>query len=275
MGGAAQSAVVDRGTTKAVLDDPPTICAISVIACMLSTMLHEGLGHAVTAIVTLHASGTLTSLAWSSQHNSRLVDAGGTLVNLLTALVFWLLLRGASRVRPSVRFFFLITMSFNLLSGTGYFFYSGVANFGDWAQVIAGLHPHALLRAGLVVLGVVSYYGAVVLIGSSLMRRMGVARVDVGRFRRLMWLPYFSAIAIDGIAGVFNPIGWQYVFLSALAATAGGNSGLLWLRHYIPRSVQAGQDSRVIERSYAWIAVAAVLAVVFIVVFGPGVHIDG
>lgn len=237
-------------------------------------MLHEGLGHAVTATVTLHASGTLTSLAWSSQQNSRLVDAGGTLVNLLTALVFWLLLRGASRVRPSMRFFFLITMSFNLLSGTGYFFYSGVANFGDWAQVIAGLHPHALLRAGLVVLGVVSYYGAVVLIGSSLMRRMGVARGDARRFRRLLWLPYFSAIAIDGIAGVLNPIGWQYVFLSALAATAGGNSGLLWLRHYIPRNVRPGADSRVIGRSYAWIAVAAALAVVFIVVFGPGVHID-
>lgn len=268
-------AVKQPDTTRAVLDDPPTICAISVIACMLSTMLHEGLGHAVTAVVMLHASGTLTSLAWSSEQNSRLVDAGGTLVNLLTALVFWLLLRSGRRVRPSVRFFFLITMSFNLLSGTGYFFYSGVANFGDWAQVIAGLHPHALLRVGLVVLGVASYYGAIVLIGSSLMRRMSVARGDVRRFRRLLWLPYFSAIVIDGIAGVFNPFGWQYVFLSALAATAGGNSGLLWLRNYIPRSVQPGPDSRVIGRSYAWIAVATVLAVAFIVVFGPGVHING
>lgn len=275
MGGAAQSAVVIPGTTKTLLDDPPTICAISVIACMLSTMLHEGLGHALTAVVTLHASGTLTSLAWSSAQDSRLVLAGGTIVNLLAALVFWLLLRSAKNVRPTVRFFFLIAMSFNLLSGTGYFFYSGVANFGDWAGVIAGLPHHALLRAGLVVLGVASYYGAIVLIGSSLMRRMGVARGDARRFRRLLWLPYFSAVVIDGVAGIFNPIGRQYVFLSALAATAGGNCGLLWLRYYIPRSVQPGPDSRVIERSYAWMAVAAVLAVIFIVVFGPGVHING
>lgn len=275
MSEAAQSAVVKPDVTKVVLDDAPTICAISVIACILSTMLHEGLGHAMTAVITLHASGTLTSLAWSSAQDSRLVLAGGTIVNLLAALVFWLLLRFARGARPSVRFFFLIAMAFNLFAGTGYFFYSGVANFGDWAGVIAGLHPHALLRAGLVVLGIASYYGAIVLVGSSLMRSFGVARNDALRFRRLLWLPYFSAIVIDGLAGVFNPIGWQYVFLSALAATAGGNSGLLWLRHYIPRRARPGPDSRAVGRSYAWIAVAAVLAAVFIVVFGPGVHING
>lgn len=88
MGEATQSAVVKPDTANAVLDDAPTVCAISILAEIISTMLHEGLGHAATAVVTLHASGRLTSLAWSSQQDSRLVEAGGTLVNLLTALVF-------------------------------------------------------------------------------------------------------------------------------------------------------------------------------------------
>lgn len=256
------------------LDDAPTICAISVIACMFSTLLHEGLGHATTAIVTLHASGTLTSLAWSSTRDSRLVEAAGPLVNLIAALVFWLLLRSMRGARPALRFFLLITLSFNLLAGTGYFFYSGVANFGDWAQVIAGLHSHWLLRTGLVVVGIASYYGAIVLIGTSVMRLMGVRRDDAALFRRLLWLPYFSALVIDGLAGIFNPFGWQYVFLSALAATAGGNCGLLWLRYYIPKRVQPGERT-IIPRSYAWIATALVLAVVYIVVFGPGIHLRG
>ena len=30
----------------------------------------------------------------------------------------------------------------NLFTGTGYFFFSGVANFGDWAAVIHGLQPY-------------------------------------------------------------------------------------------------------------------------------------
>lgn len=258
----------------AARDDIATIIAISVLAIMLSTMLHEGLGHAAVAIATLHASGTLTSLAWSSARDSRLVAAGGTLVNLIAALVCWLLLRAARRARPSLRFFLLIEMAFNLLAATGYFFYSGVSNFGDWAQVIAGVEPHWLLRAALIVVGIVSYWAAVVLVGSSLVRYMGVARDDAPRFRRLLWVPYFSALVIDGVAGIFNPFGWQYVFLSALAATAGGNCGLLWLRYYIPKWVQPGERA-VIGRSYAWIVIAAALVVVFIVVFGPGVHLRG
>ncbi|MFZ0663592.1 MAG: hypothetical protein WAM66_12930 [Acidobacteriaceae bacterium] len=274
MSEAGQSTIVQPGATKAALDDTLTICAISAIAIILSTMLHEGLGHAAVAIATLHASGTLTSLAWVSAQDSRLVLAGGTLVNLVAALVFWLLLRAARHARPTLRFFFLMTMTFNLLAGTGYFFFSGVSNFGDWAGVIEGLNPHGLLRAGLVAVGVVSYYGAIVLVGSSLVRYMGVAANDARRFRLLTWLPYFAALVIDGVAGLLNPIGWQYVFLSALAATAGGNCGLLWLRYYIPRRVQPGEPA-IIGRSYAWIVAAAVLAVIFIVVFGPGVHLHG
>lgn len=258
-----------------VLDDIPTICAISVLACMLSTMLHEGLGHAAVAIATLHASGTLTSLAWSSVQESRLVDAGGTLVNLASALVFWLLLRAGRNASPTLRFFFLITMSFNLLTGTGYFFYSGVSNFGDWAQVIQGLQPHWLWRGGLIVFGIVSYYGAILVIGSSIVRHMGVPMSNVRRFRRMTWIPYFSAIVIDGVAGLLNPFGMRYVFLSALAATAGGQCGLLWLRYYIPRSIQPGPNNQPIARSYAWIIVAIVCAAVFIGVFGPGVHLGG
>jgi hypothetical protein len=257
------------------LDDPLTVCAISILACMLSTMLHEGLGHAAVAIATLHASGTLTSLAWSSTHDSRLVASGGTIVNLTSALVFWLLLRAAQNTRPALRFFFLIAMSFNLLSGTGYFFYSGVSNFGDWAQVIEGLRPHWLLRVGLVILGIIAYYGAIVMIGSAIVRQMSVPVGDGRRFRRLTWLPYFSAIVIDGVAGLLNPFGMRYVILSALAATAGGNCGLLWLRYYIPRSIQPGSNNQPIPRSYSWITVALVCAAIFIGVFGPGVHLRG
>ena len=242
---------------------------------MLSTMLHEGLGHAAVAIATLHASGTLTSLAWSSAHDTRLVAAGGTLVNLISALVFWLLLRAARNASPTLCFFFLIAMSFNLLTGTGYFFYSGVSDFGDWAQVIQGLQPHWLWRVGLVVLGIVSYYGAILVIGSSIVRYMGVPANNVRRFRRFTWLPYFSAIVIDGVAGLLNPFGMQYVFLSALAATAGGQCGLLWLRYYIPKSIQPGPNNQRIPRSYAWIVVAIVCAAIFIGVFGRGVHLGG
>jgi hypothetical protein len=271
LGGMSDSAQTQ--SQNAIFDDIATVSAISIVAKMLSTMLHEGLGHAAVAIVTLHASGTLTTVAWSSVTDSKLVLAGGTLVNLSAALVFWLLLRAARNATPSLRFFLFIGMTYNLFAGTGYFFFSGVSNFGDWAGVIAGLHPYWLWRVGLVVLGILTYWGAMIAVGTCLVRYLGVPLSERARFRRLTWVPYFAALIIESIAGLRNPFGIQFVFLSALAASAGANCALLFLIYYVPKSTKPETDGRPIARSYAWIAVAAVLAILFIVVLGPGIHL--
>lgn len=242
---------------------------------MIATMLHEGLGHAAVAIATLHASGTLTTVAWSSTYDSRLVLAGGTLVNLTAALVSWLLLRAARNTASALRFFLFILMAFNLFTGTGYFFFSGVSNFGDWAGVIQGMQPYWLWRIGLIVLGILTYWGAMIAVGTCLVRYLGVSTKARARFRRLTWVPYVAAIIIDGLAGLRNPFGIRYVFESALAAAAGGHCGLLFLVHYVPRTVTPGTNQQPVSRSYAWIIVSAALALIFILVLGPGVHLRG
>jgi hypothetical protein len=258
-----------------VLDDIPTLCAISIVATMLATMLHEGLGHAAVAIATLHASGTLTTVAWSSTYDSKLVLAGGTLANLAAALVFWLLLRVARNSSPYLRFFLLITMAFNLFTGTGYFFFSGVSNFGDWAGVIQGLRPYWLWRVILIVIGIASYWGAMVAVAGCVVRYLGVPASDRTRFRRLTWTPYFAALVIEAIAGLRNPFGIRYVFESALAASAGGHCALLFLVYYAPKSIAPGPNRQRVARSYAWIIGSAVLALIFILVLGPGIHLRG
>jgi hypothetical protein len=62
------------------------ICAISVVAGILTNVLHEGVGHGLVALLTGAKSGVFTTVAWSSAFDSRLVEAGGTLVNLAAAL---------------------------------------------------------------------------------------------------------------------------------------------------------------------------------------------
>ena len=76
----------ERATGTA--DDTLTLSAISVVASILTNVLHEGVGHGLTALLTGANSGVLTTVAWSSAFDSRLVEAGGTLVNLASALVF-------------------------------------------------------------------------------------------------------------------------------------------------------------------------------------------
>ena len=76
-------------------DDVLTVCAISLLAEILANVAHEGFGHAATALLTGAESGVLTTVAWSSDFDSRLVAAGGTLANLAAALIFWIALRRA------------------------------------------------------------------------------------------------------------------------------------------------------------------------------------
>jgi hypothetical protein len=252
-------------------DDALTVCSISFLAEMLTNVLHEGLGHAATALLTGAQSGVLTTVAWSSDFESKLVEAGGTLANLAAALVFWIALRSALSATVRWRFFLLISLAFNLLAGTGYFFFSGVTNFGDWALVIAGLHPHWLWRSLLVVGGIASYYSAVFIVGTGLVRYVGVPRNDLRRLRNLTFLPYFSAVLLLCAAGLLNPIGIQLMWQSALPGAAGANSGLLWLRYYIPKGTVPERRSDAIDRNYVWIIVAVVLSLVFIFVLGRGI----
>jgi hypothetical protein len=252
-------------------DHALTTCAISIVAAILSNTLHEGVGHGLAALLTGAKSGILTTVAWSSAFDSRLVEAGGTLVNLAAALVFWLALRSAKNAVMTMRYFLLITCAFNLFSGTGYFFFSGVTNFGDWAAVISGLHPHWLWRTLLAVGGAAAYYAAVRVVGIGLVRYVGVPRDQQRRMRKLTILPYFSAIGLLSLAGLLNPFGIQLLWQSALPATAGGQSGLLWLQHYIPRGTVPDRKSENLARSYIWIVIATMLTSVYVVVLGRGI----
>jgi hypothetical protein len=254
-------------------DDTLTICAISILAGVLTDVLHEGVGHGITALLTGANSGLLTTVAWSSAFDSRLVEAGGTLVNLAAALVFWIALRGAKHASMPTRYFLLITCAFNLFTGTGYFFFSGVTNFGDWAAVISGLHLHWLWRALLVVAGACSYYAAVLVVGIGVVRYVGIPRHQQGRLRKLTMVPYLSAILLASVAGLLSPLGIQLLWQSALPATAGGQSGLLWLQYYIPRQTEPKRSPGQLARSYVWIGVAAVMGVAYVVVLGRGVRL--
>ncbi len=262
-----------REKTTSTADDVLTIAAISVIAAIVSDVLHEGVGHGLIALLSGANSGLLTTVAWSSEFDSRLVEAGGTLVNLAAALALWLALRNAKRASMALRYFLLITCAFNLLTGTGYFLFSGITDFGDWAAVIRGMHPHVVWRTILVAAGAGAYYLAARVIGVGIVRYVGIPREAHGRLRKFTIVPYLAAVALACVAGLWNPGGIRLVLLSALPATAGGHSGLLWLQYSISEGTVPKRSQEVLGRSYVWVIGAAFLAFFFIAVLGRGVNV--
>jgi len=251
-------------------DDRPTVISISALACILQDILHEGLGHGLTAWLSGAHRLTMSTVALESDIDTRWISANGTLVNLLFAAILWLLLRRPRRYPPAVRYFLILALAGNLFTGTGYFLFSGFFDFGDWAAVIRGLQPHWLWRLGLIVVGAASYYAAMLVVGAQLAPFRGPE--TPGRLRGLCWTPYFTDGILAGLAGLLNPAGLFYVLASALPSTLGANAGLLSLPGLI-HGWKQGEEAGVatLPRSRAWIAAGAVATLLFIFVLGRGI----
>ena len=252
-------------------DDRLTLIAISALGCILQDVLHEGLGHGVTAWLTGAHTLTMSTVALQADIDTRWISANGTLVNLLAGAVFWLLLRRPQRYRPATRYFLVIAMAGNLFTGTGYFLFSGVSNFGDWAAVIRGLQPHWAWQVGLVVLGVASYYASMLVVAASLKPFRG-GDENRGRYRLLCWTPYFTDGILAGAGGLMSPLGLFYVVASALPSTLGANAGLLSLPSMMRRwNRSEGEQVAPVPRSIAWIASATIGSLLFVFVLGHGI----
>jgi hypothetical protein len=251
-------------------DDRLTLIAIAALACILQDVLHEGLGHGVTAWLSGANRLTLSTVALQSDIETRLISANGTVVNLVFAAIFWLLLLKPQHYKPATRYFLVLAIAGNLFTGTGYFLFSGVLNFGDWAAVIRGLQPHWMWRLGLVVLGVASYYGSTLLVAAKL-RAFQERDESSRRLRGLCWTPYFTDAILAGLGGLFNPFGLFYVAASALPSTMGANAGLLSLPAMMRRSSPApGDQVGPLPRSIPWIVTGLVASLLFIFVLGRG-----
>jgi hypothetical protein len=249
----------------ASLHSKGTIIALSVMGAALGSLLHEGLGHGVTAWLRGDVVTELTSNHLDSVQPDRLVDAGGTLVNLVAGFVFLFAARAAGR-RANLRYFLWFMAALNLLHGAGYFLFSGVLGLGDWAQVIAALPQQGALRTAMAATGALLYVVFLRMLAIELHPFCPDRRTYnvVGR------LPYCAACVFMCIAGAFDPMGLKLFFLSTVPAAFGGLSGLLWGDVFLPRKMVG--ETLVVRRSGAvWIA-AAVLGAVFVAVFGRGIE---
>jgi hypothetical protein len=240
-------------------------------------MVHEGLGHGGACVLT---GGKLiyvsTVAADCSSEGSRLVLAGGTLMNGITATVCFLLARMTSSKAARFRFFLWLSMAVNLFTAAGYFLFSGIGGFGDWAEFIRGFEPQWAWRVGMTIFGSVAYMLAGWLILLEMRPLIGSDKDQrLPRAKRLAKIAYFTGGVLSCIAGSLNPEGFVLVALSAAAFTFGGTSGLLWtLNFFRGNRIPLGSFAEPIpiRRSWAWIGAASVLAVVFVAFVGPSVR---
>jgi hypothetical protein len=239
---------------------------MAVIASALATLLHEGVGHGLTAFLRGDVPTELTSNHLSSLRPDRLVEAAGTLVNLMAGA---LSLLASSRMagRANLRYFLWILAALNLLPGAGYFLFSGIFGFGDWNEVIRDVPGHAALRIGMVIGGAALY----VLVVRLLAVAIECFLVERSSYNTVGRVPYYAAGLFSSAAGLWDPLGMRLLLVSTIPAAFGGSSGLMWADALVPRT-PATQPVLFVRRDRVWWIAALIIGVGYIAVLGPGVR---
>jgi hypothetical protein len=242
-----------------------TILSMAVLASAAATLLHEGVGHGVTAWLRGDIVTELTSNHLSSLRPDRLVEAGGTIVNLIAGLASLIASRCAGN-RANTRYFLWLLAALNLFPGAGYFMLSGIFGFGDWYEVIRGLPHQVALRIGMSVAGAILYILVARLLAVAIRPYVPEAKIYniVGR------LPYYAAGLFSCAAGLLDPLGLQLLFVSTIPAAFGGSSGLIWADNLVPRKIP--EQILVVRRQPGWWVLAIILGAGYIFFLGRGIN---
>jgi hypothetical protein len=273
----ATRGVAETAVLPAREDDRWTLVAFGVLAYMISNVLHEGVGHGGVAWLSGARQITVTSTYMEAGIDTRWILAAGTLVNLVFGLLGLAALRGMRRAKMPLRLFVWTLVAFNLLLGTGYFLFSGIGGIGDWAEWMKGLSPMWGWRVGFALLGAVSYFASAWLLARELVAMVGPGDA---RMRRMTWTIYFAGGLTACPAGVWNPMGWKLVLISAAASSFGGASGLLWMPSIAARAACGLPESKAaaaVPRMLPLSVTAVVLLVAYVWFLGSGVtfHLAG
>jgi len=267
--------------------DMPVVISLSIIAYIFQNILHEFIGHGGATILV---GGKLVSWTTAylehdldpvSQTGRRIVAAAGPVMNMLFGLIFWLVLvrqrqgieEGTQRYPSAWTFLLWLFMTINLLTGTGYFFFSGFSGMGDWIHVVQGFGSLWLWRVIMVVLGIFVYLLSVWISLKELNPLIGSDENRMKRAFKLSMIPYLYGSFSSSLGAIFNPLSILFVFTSAVSSF-GGTSGLAWMTQLYSTRWFPAIDKPVIriDRNWNIVSLAAILLSVHIIFLGRGIR---
>jgi len=245
-----------------VRNDLPTAAAIGALAYLTADVAHHAFGHAAACLALGGEVRSLSSVFVACSVTGADVDLAGPGTNLLLgALAALLALVCARRARP-LGFFLLLAAAFNLYWLTLQLVFSVATDSDDWAWPLRVAHAGSAVRWLLALAAAASYH----LVSRFVGRRLGIP--ERSEARRVVLCTWLAAGAVACLTAAFAPAPLA-TLAQALPQSLGLSIGLLFTPAVSAR--RAPSAGGVIPRSWPWIALAVVGALVSGWLLGPGV----
>jgi len=252
-----------------------TVCSVAVVAYASCDMIHEAMGHGVAcAIIPGVRALSISTVATQTSSESRAVAAAGSIANAIAGVLCFALYRRRKGF-DATRFFLWLLATINLMNGTGYLFFSGLLDYGDWAVVIAGLRPHWMWRAVIGAVGIAAYWGVVRLSAAQMAVVVRDGLVNRRDVRGLVFSAYVAGGLLLLAGAALNPISPQLILLSGASSGFAAMAGLLFVPRLVERDTQdSSSPAPALGFSAGWLALGIVTAAVFVCLLGPGISLS-
>lgn len=263
---------------KRMVIDLPTLVAISTVAWVLANILHEIVGHALSAIllgIPVRAVSTTTAyIVWDQIQSAgefRIITAGGTVVNLITGAFALILLHSRKVTNSASRYFLWLFATISVILATLNLVSAPLIGGGDWMEFTRQLEPRSIYLAVIIGVGLL-----VTVAGYILPLRMWMPNLKGKRWVQLKVtvIPVVTLISVQTLSLVNSP------FAKIPSASNHLIASVFAYLHFIlwailvnvlpvPRSTEPVESIR-LRRSIVWLAVGLVVFLFFVFVLGPG-----
>jgi hypothetical protein len=252
-----------------------TVCSIALVAYAACDMIHEAMGHGVASALTPGIRVvSISTVALQTSSESRAVAAAGSVANVIAGALCFALFRRRKGF-DATRYFLWLLATINLMDGTGYLFFSGLIDYGDWAVVISALKPHWMWRTIIGVLGIVTYGGVVRFSAAQMATVANATLVERRDVRRLVFPAYLAGGLLLLAGAALNPISPQLILLSGASSGFAAMAGLLFIPRLVERRTkESSAPVPVLDFSPVWLILGIVTTVLFVGLLGPGIPLS-
>jgi len=262
----------------------PTLIAISVISWILVNVFHEILGHAVFGILSglkLKAVNTTTAyldVNWENEIAKngffwlRFTLIGGVLINFLTGLISYLVLKHKRRLNSEMRLFLWLFTSFSYVIIVMNLVTAPILGGGDFAGIIRTYDNQNLASIIVLIIGLI-----IMVFGYMFLQKSFIPKIKGHRsvLLSITAIPILTVIIIQTLSLIMSPFAYLQPSQNHLLASAFMYFHfLLWalIVNIIPSSSKTNSIENLLpDISKLLIIIALLVSIFYIFILGPGI----